>query len=304
MIRPEPTLLDGGYGFRRPSPGEVTARGSTLDLLVVWERPRVRGDRRYVLGVDVADGLGGGDRSVIEVVRLGSLHEPAEQVAEYVTDTTAPAALAYTIAAIGQYYRDEDGVEAKVAVEYTHHGLSTIDTLQLHLGYQNQYRWEYYDAADPARRFSTVLGWHTTPSTRPMLIDKLRSALTTLDPITGQPDLITHSPLLHDELQDFQTNGALWEAAAARGAHDDAVMALAIAYMVAYRLQAGESEPLDERRRRRSEQQALLTAASSTASRPDWRNTPATADDQDHWVSGEDEEDLDQQLYDPRFTPR
>jgi hypothetical protein len=77
----------------------------------------------------------------------------------------------------------------------------------------------------------------------------------------------------------------VWEAAAARGAHDDRVMALAIAYYVSFRLQAGETEPLDERRRRRTEQHAL--AALSNAVRPDWRNTPATIDDVDAMVDSE-----------------
>ena len=93
--------------------------------------------------------------------------------------------------------------------------------MQLHLGYTHFYRWEYYDEHDPSRRFSTRIGWLTTPRTRPMLLDKLKSALTTLDPVTGQPDLLTHSPFLHDECKDFQTEGALWEAEAARGAFDD-----------------------------------------------------------------------------------
>lgn len=298
---PDPVLLPSGYGFRRPSADEIRTRNSILDLLTIWESPRTRGHRRYYLGVDVADGLGN-DRSVIEVVRAGTLDEPAEQVAEYASDQIAPAALAYVVQSIGQYYRDEDHVEALVAVEQTHHGLSTIDTLHLHLGYHHQYRWEYFDAADPNKRFSTSYGWYTTPRTRPILVDKLRSALTTLDPVTGLPDLITHSALLHDELQDFQTAGALWEAAAARGAHDDTVMALAIAYVVSLRMQAGETEPLEERRRRKSEQLATLAqAAAHEGDPPDWRNTPATADEMNHWVGQDEEpEDLDQQLYDPR----
>lgn len=305
----EPVLLPRGYGFRALAPAELRERphgkDAFLDLCLIWEAPRRRGGHRYVIGVDVADGLGM-DNSCIQVLRTGTLDEPAEQVAEYASSTIEPGPLAYTIQALGQYYRDADGVEAKVAVERTHHGLSTIDMLSLHLGYPNLYVWEYFDAVDPEKRFSTVYGWQTTPRTRPILVDKLRTALMSLDPVTSLPDLLTHSPGLHDELRDFQTAGALWEAEAAKGAHDDRIMALAIAWVVAWRQQAGESEPLEDRRRRMSEQKrALEQAAADAAAGVDYRNTPFTAVEvarhglgpRDLRERDEDENDL---LYDPR----
>lgn len=297
----DPIHLPSGYGFRALSPTELLERNSLLDCLLIFEAPRKRGRYQYVLGVDVGDGMGQ-DRSVVEVVRCGTLDEPAEQVAEFCSELVQPAAMAYVTQAIGQYYRDHDGVEAKAAIEYTHHGLSTIDTLHLHLQYTNLYRWEYFDAVEGENRYATVYGWHTTPRTRPVLVDKIRTALTTLDPVTGLPDLLTHSPGLHDELQDFQTQGALWEAAAAKGAHDDRVMALAIAYVVSWRMQAGESEPLEDRRRRRSEQQALAAQTkTAVAFRTDHRNTPTLTHEIDHHGVGledpNDVPDWDELLY-------
>ncbi len=152
---PDPLTLPKGYGFRPLRPGELTQRGSLLSLLSIWEAPRRRGPRRYIIGVDVADGLGQ-DRSVVEVIRAGTLHEPAEQVAEYVADDISPMQLAYVIQAVGEYYRDEDNVEAKVAIERNNHGLSTQDTLHLHLGYGHFYIWEYFDARDPSKRYATT----------------------------------------------------------------------------------------------------------------------------------------------------
>lgn len=307
----EPVLLPKGFGFRALSGYELRERGGGLealmDLCLIWEPPRKRGRHRYVLGVDVADGMGG-DRSCIQVLRVQTLDEPAEQVAEYLSDSVEPAAMAYVVQALGEYYRDADGVEAKAAIEYTHHGLSTIDTLHLHLQYQNLYRWEFLDAADPNARFASVFGWHTTPRSRPVLVDKLRAALITIDPVTGLPDLITHSPRLHDELQDFQTQGALWEAAAAKGAHDDTVMALAIANIVAWRMQAGESEPLEDRRRRKSEQQAALAAAQQQVAKVDYRNTPTSTEELERYGVGVrdprdrwDDDEMDTGVYDPRM---
>jgi len=305
-----PLLLPAGMGFRRPSSHELRERGHLLDCCVIWEPPRRVGQRRYVIGVDVSDGLGLGpddpkhDRSVIQVMRAGTIEQPAEQVAEYVTNTVAPVDLAYRVQALGDYYRDADGVEALVAIENNNHGLSTQDTLQLHLGYTHFYRWEYYDAADPSARYSTKIGWVTNARTRPILLDKFRTALTTRDEVTGLPDLVTHSALLHNELQDFQTDGALWEAEAARGAHDDALMAMAIAYYVGWRLQGGETAPLEDRRRRRSEQSARLLAAAQPGPKPDWRNTPSTTAEVEKYGGSHTDEDgdLDEQLYDPRAT--
>lgn len=151
----DPLLLPKGFGFQPLTVADLRDHVNLLDVFSVWEPPRVRGPRRYVIGVDVADGLGL-DRSVVEVVRMGTIAEPAEQVAEYVSDTIIPAALAYVIYAIGMYYKDADGVEALVAIENNNHGLSTQDTLQLHLQYQNQYVWEYLDAATAGSRFSQI----------------------------------------------------------------------------------------------------------------------------------------------------
>jgi hypothetical protein len=293
----DPLLLRPGYGFRTPSKEELIDRATALGLFVVFEQPRKRGPRRYVVAVDVADGLGiGGDRSVIQVIRVQTLDEPAEQVAEFASDEIEPGPLAYIVQAVGQYYTDEDGQEALVVVERTHHGLSTIDTLHLHLGYTNQYVWEYYNAKDPTQRFSQSLGWSTTPITRPILVDKFVTAVKTFDPITGQPDFVINSKPALDEMQDFQTEGALWEAAAARGAKDDRVMALGMGYVIAWRLHSGEQEPIDERRRRKHEQEALLRNQSGQPVKLDWRNTPASSQDAERMVNSEEEVPLDEQL--------
>jgi hypothetical protein len=305
MVADNDLLLPAGHGFRALNARELRERDHLRDLLLVWERPRRRGDRRYVMGVDVADGLGL-DRSVIEVARMGTIEEPAEQVAQYVSDQISPPGLAYIVQAIGNWYTDPDGVPACAMIECNNHGLSTQDTLQLHLGYTHFYRWEYLDADTPESRFSRKIGWYTTDRTRPIILDKFRTALCTVDPITGLRDYVTHSSMLHEELQDFQTNGALWEAEAAAGAHDDCIMAAAIAHYGCWRLQAGETEPMDDRRRRASEQQARLAAEAVRQGRvldkADWRNTPTTADEMASYV-GDEPEDLDQQLFDPRQLP-
>lgn len=290
--------LPAGYGFRRLTLEELQVRQDLLGTLQIWEHPRRRGPRRYILGVDVSDGIGE-DRSVIAVHRVGTIEEPEEQVALYVSDNIPPQRLAFVVDAIGRLYADEDHYEALAAIECNNHGLSTQDTLSLHLGYGHFYRWEYLDAADPKSRFSTKAGWVTTPRTRPMLLDKLYSALTTYDPVTGLTDLWVHAGLLRSELADFQTEGALWEAEAARGAFDDVVMATAIAHYVSWRLQGGEQEPLSERRARlHQEREARTLAAQPDQGKRDYRNTASTLEEQAAQVEEESME-----VWDDRRTP-
>ncbi len=302
----DPFTLPAGYGFSRLSLAQLQYREDLLGCLQLYEHPRRRGLRRYILGVDVSDGLGE-DRSVVAVHRVGTIEEPEEQVGLYVSDAVTPVQLAFVVDAIGRLFADEDGFEALAAIECNNHGLSTQDTLQLHLGYGHFYRWEYLDAADPQRRYSTKVGWVTTPRTRPMLLDKLYESLTTRDPVTGFTDLRIHSALLRQELADFQTEGALWEASAARGAHDDVVMATAIAHYVAWRLQGGEQEPLSERRARMQAEHAARIAAGASLNqgKRDWRNTGTTAEE---WHAQVDPDEVAENLYDaergdPLFIP-
>ena len=302
----EPLILPAGYGFKALGKGELRERGNLMDVLLMWEGPRTRGERRYMIGVDVGDGLGA-DRSVIDVARVGTVEEPQEQVAQYVTDSTPPAELASIIYAIGMLYKDQDGVEAQVAVECNNHGLSTQDTLQRVLGYTHWYIWQVLDSRNEDGRYTTRIGWLTTSRTRPMILDQLYSALTTLDPITGLPDYVTHSPFLHEELKDFTKpmGGSLWEAEAARGCFDDSVMSAAITNFCARRLQSGGQESIEDRRRRRSEQQAIYADAAiqGETGKPDWRNSPATTGevaDYDPDARDAVEESLFDLAYDPR----
>ena len=290
-----------GYGFHRLTAPELKEQIHLFDVLQVWERPR-RG-HRYILGADVSDGLGK-DRSVCDVLRMGTIDEPEEQVAQYVSDTITPKAFAYIIQSIGNLYKWPDGREAMAAIECNTHGLSVQDTLQLHLGYRNFYIWEVLDQADPQKRFTTRMGWMTTPRTRPILLDQFHNGIVSLDPLTGFSDLRINSTLTIDELRDFQTEGALWEAEAARGAHDDCIIGLAIAHFVAWRLSAGEREPLEDRRRRRREEK-LRAAKYGSGDKPDHRNTDAMASDTLTVRTPQDndpllaEEEEDHLFYDP-----
>lgn len=288
VVAAEAYPVPPGYGFRRLSPAELQGLPSLRhSVLAIWEYPRGRGRRRYVLSADVGDGLGQ-DYSVVDIIRLPTIEEPAEQVAQYVSRTIDPKGLAFVCDAIGRFYKDEDGIEALAAIETNNHGLSTQDTLQLHLGYSAFYVWEYADSASPERRYSTKIGWVTTPRTRPLLLSAFHDAVTTFDPISHAPDLILNSPSTRAELRHFITPDLIGNAEAAPGQHDDCILSGAIGYYVAWRLAGGETEPIAERRRRRTALQDHQQHAGAQALR-DWRNTATTAAEADTAEETDDE---------------
>lgn len=268
-----------GFGFHRLTVQELRERSGDKALfgtLQVWQHPR-RG-HRYILGIDVGDGLGL-DRSVVDVFRLGTMEEGEEQVAQFISDSIPPRQLAGVIDAIGHLYQWPEGREALAAIECNNHGLSVQDTLQLHLGYRHFYIWEVLDQADPQKRWTTRMGWVTTKRTRPILLDQFYTGVSTIDPISGYSDCRINSQFTLDEMRDFQTDGALWEATAAAGAHDDCIIAGGIAHYVCWRIQGGETEPLADRRRRRKEEELRRLRAGATTA-VDFRNSDATTLDQ------------------------
>ena len=166
-----------GYGFQRLTPGQLKELPSLRhSVMAIWEYPRARGKRRYVMAVDVSDGLGA-DYSIVDVIRMPTIEEPAEQIAQYVSNTIDTKQLAFVCDAIGRLYPDEDAIESLAAIETNSHGLATQDSLQLHLGYSHFYVWEYADSASPDRRYSTKIGWVTTTRTRPIFVEYRRSGL-------------------------------------------------------------------------------------------------------------------------------
>ncbi|MBU2110549.1 MAG: hypothetical protein KKE65_02720, partial [Actinobacteria bacterium] len=133
--------LPKGYGLKLIDPRvflqtrHLTDPDSLFDCLLVWEFPRTARQWtrfRYVVSADIADGLGENATS-IDVLRVGTLEEPPEQVAQYVSRFLTPTEAAFVLYAIGRWYKWDTGRPALVGIEVNNHGLSTQDTLQLHL---------------------------------------------------------------------------------------------------------------------------------------------------------------------------
>lgn len=280
---PETALIDPGYDARDLRPlddwHELDSLVSLPDqqLIVVWEPPQPR--HTYFIGADVSDGIGQ-DRSVADVVRLATLERPFEQVAQYVSGSVDPVDFAHVLDTLGRFYHDSDGFEAKMAVETNNQGIATQSELERHLGYTNFYVWQWEDSVPGSNRFTRKVGWYTSRRTRPILLTRYHKAVSTFDPVTGEPDLVINSQFTIDEMRDFQTEGQLWEAEAGPGSNDDCIMAGAIAYFTAQQEFHEGGETIAEQRRRRAwneQRRKILTERRGQAK--DFINTDATAEE-------------------------
>ena len=125
-----------------------------------------------------------------------------------------PDLLSWQLKTIGRWYND-----AMMLVERNNHGLVCLKYLQDFHSYPSIYTEKVLD--ERSNRNQRKIGFHTTVKSKPLILDFLRELI-------REQEIPVYSPVLIDELQTFvmQPNGKMQ---AQYGAHDDAVMALAIA---------------------------------------------------------------------------
>jgi len=167
--------------------------------LQIWF-PAQKG-KKYVIGVDTAGGGCDGDYSCAQVIDRVTGMQCAEVYGHY-----PPQELGKRIVELAKVYND-----ALIAVERNNHGYGVIAVVE-NAGYANVYR-EGQQA-----------GWLTSAVTRPAMIENLAAVL------LAEP-MLFHSSLFLGECRTFvrHTDGST---GAAVGAHDDSVMAMAIAFAV------------------------------------------------------------------------
>jgi len=171
--------------------------------LRVYESPQ-RGSW-YAVWVDVAQGLEHGDYSSVHVINIET-----GMVAAHWHGHADPDVFGEEVAALGWFYN-----VALVGVEVNNHGLTTAKTLQ-RLGYPNM----FYRRRLGSKRetISEELGWLTTRSSKPFIIDGLNSALKNDLVLLDQPTIA--ELMVYVRKPDGATEGS---------PHDDRVMSLAIA---------------------------------------------------------------------------
>jgi hypothetical protein len=169
------------------------------ERLMIW-CPAQAG-RRYIVGVDAAGGGADGDYACAQVID----RELGLQCAE-LRGHFPPMELAKRIVELGRDY-----FEALLAVERNNHGYGVLAHLR-DLNYKNIFE------------KGGELGWLTSAVSRPMMIENMVAVMAV------EPELFQSRRLL-EECRTF-VRRADGSAAAADGAHDDCVMAMAVALAV------------------------------------------------------------------------
>jgi hypothetical protein len=157
--------------------------------------------KRYIIGVDPAGGGCEGDYSCAEVIEQESGMQCAELRGHF-----PPRELASRIVEMAKQYND-----ALLAIERNNHGHGVLAHVR-NAGYLNVYMEGKQD------------GWLTSAVTRPAMIENLGSVLI-------EAPVLFHSPLFLNECRTFVRHPD-GNTGAALGAHDDTVMAMAIAFAV------------------------------------------------------------------------
>src|SRR5271169_3414306 len=161
-----------------------------------------KADKEYIIGVDPAGGGSDGDYSCAQVIARSS----GAQCAELRGHMTR-SELAARVAILARKYN-----QALVVVERNNHGYGVL----AHLAQT--------DADVPVYHQKGEAGWLTSAASRPRMLQNLAAVL------TAAPFLFNSTRLL-EECKTFvrRPDGTT---AAANGAHDDTVMAMAIALAV------------------------------------------------------------------------
>ncbi len=168
------------------------------ERILVWLPPVA--SHEYIVGVDPAGGGTGGDYATAQVIDRVTGMQCAELQGHY-----PPRELAERVADLARSYN-----QALVVVERNNHGHAVLAYLNETENYQELFEQD------------GQLGWLTSAATRPAMVENFAAVLATA------PQLF-HSGRLLNECRTFvrHTDGST---AASAGAHDDCILAMAIAF--------------------------------------------------------------------------
>lgn len=188
--------------------------------LRIWELPKQATLDRYVIGADVAEGLEHGDYSAAHVVSVTTGRVVATWHGHIEADLFGEE-----LARLGWWYGTP-----LIGVEVNGHGLTTCKALQ-RIGYRRIYYRHTLDERSKSQQ--RKIGWRTTKSSKPLMIDELGRAVRT-------DDLIVPCSHTLAEMKTYvrEADGKM------RGSpFDDRVISLAIAQQMRAHALAPEYEP-------------------------------------------------------------
>ncbi len=192
-----------------------------------WQYAPARDGGSYFMGIDSAEGIIGGDPSAIVLLNGHTL-----DVDLVWHGLAKPEVLAWYAYVIGWLYG-----WAKANPETNNQGLLTTREMQ-RLGYPNLYRRQKRLEGE-TRDDSDLVGWYTSPKTRPMLFGAAREY------VNSQAGRILHRGLV-EELDNphFETSAWGRVVRTPRGKHDDLICALGLAVIALKGDAEGELRPI------------------------------------------------------------
>lgn len=207
VLRMQKTALEVGHAVKLED--DSTHFVNEIEGGLRIYKPAIK-DRLYVVGVDVAEGVPGGDYSTCIIYDRTS----GEEVA-FFRGHIAPDKFGLKLNEWGRMYNG-----ALMVVEINNHGLTTVVALKNAI-YPNLYfRPSKFDTLGTS--WSDRLGWKTTRVTRPLMIDDLNEAL-------RDDSLTIHSKEIIDEMVTFIFDSGN-NMVAMNGFHDDGIFAAAIGF--------------------------------------------------------------------------
>lgn len=184
--------------------------------LRIWQKPK--STSVYAIGADVAEGIGA-DASCAAVIDCGT----GMHVASYWSNTIDVDNYATELFKLGTWYN-----RAFLCIEQNNHGNGIIALLGGSVGslaYPNLYKRIEYNEYTAKR--SKTIGFRTTASTKPRIIENLKSALKSGETITQDRYTIM-------ELGNFVRDEKTGRIGSKGNAKDDRVMAYALAWEQAH----------------------------------------------------------------------
>lgn len=163
----------------------------------LFEKPVI--SERYLISVDVSEGISAGDFSFVSCWRRSTRTEVG-----FMQERLSTFDLAHLLAALGKFYNN-----AELVVERNNHGHAVLQELDKNLKYSNIF--SYTEGR---------IGWLTDKITKPLMLD-------TLDTGVRNRTLCVNNPIFFSEALTFVENNGSF--GALEGYHDDSVMALGIA---------------------------------------------------------------------------
>lgn len=172
--------------------------------LKVWEIPKI--GKKYVLGCDLSEGLGGNrDSSTIFVMDK----EDGRQVAEFASNKIKPYQMADIIDVMGRWYN-----KGLLVVEKASGGHSCIERLRYEKNYMNMYKYKSYDEF---KRTIWQVGFDTNVKSKSLAVNDMREWFD-----KGLIDIQSNELLEEMKVFVAENNGAF---NAIIGCHDDRISA-------------------------------------------------------------------------------